>query len=101
MMHRLMQQVDNSIALGQLSGCDVPLNLDGVIRRDLFFVYTTQAKKHVHEMMVVLHRNHVVFARPKQRKGSESVVYEFTNSMEVHIRIPLLLNSQIESHLIV
>lgn len=82
-MHRLMQQVDNSIALGQLSSCDLSLDLDGVIRRDLFFVYTTQAKKHVHEMMVILHRSHVVFARPKRKKGSENIIYEFTNSMEV------------------
>jgi hypothetical protein len=82
-MHRLLQQVDSSIALGHLSGCDLPLDLDGIIRRDLFFVYTTQAKKHVHEMMVMLHRSHVVFARPRRKKGSESIVYEFTNSMEV------------------
>ena len=78
-----MQQVDNSIALGQLDSCDLPINLDGVIRRDLFFVYTTQAKKHVHEMMVLMHKNHVIFARPKQRKGSDTIVYEFTNKMEV------------------
>lgn len=83
MMHGLMQQVDSSIALGHLSGCDLPLDLDGIIRRDLFFVYTTQAKKHVHEMMVMLHRSHVVFARPKRKKGTENIVYEFTNSMEV------------------
>lgn len=82
-MHRLMQQVDSSIALSQLSSCDLTLDLDSIIRRDLFFVYTTQAKKHVHEMMVILHRNHVVFARPKQKKGSENIVYEFINSMEV------------------
>ena len=82
-MHRLMQQVDNSIALGQLSECDLSIELDGIVRRDLFFVYTTQAKKHVHEMMVMLHRSHVVFARPKRTKGSENIVYEFTNSMEV------------------
>ena len=82
-MHRLMQQVDSSIALSQLSSCDLTLDLDSIIRRDLFFVYTTQAKKHVHEMMVILQRNHVVFARPKQKKGSENIVYEFINSMEV------------------
>ena len=83
-MHGLMQQVDNSIALNQLGNCQISLDLDSVIRRDLFFVYTTQAKKHVHEMMVLLQRNHVVFARPKRVKDSaDSIVYEFTNSMQV------------------
>ena len=83
MVHRLLQQVDNSVALGQLEGCDVSLDLENVVRRDLFFVYTTQAKKHAREMIVLLHRNHVVFARPKQRKGTDVIVYEFTHRMEV------------------
>ena len=87
-----MQLVDNSIALSKLNACNISLDLDGVIRQDMFYVYTTQAKKHVHEMMVLLHQDYVVFARPKQDKGSETVVYEFTNSMEVN---PLSLVSNL------
>ena len=82
-VHRLMQQVDNSIALSLLGSCPISLGLDGIVRRDLFFVYTTQAKKHVQEMMVLLHRNHVVFARPKREKANDVIVYEFANSMQV------------------
>ena len=62
MIQGVLHSTNNAMAIAKLRGCPIQLDKTRLLMAEQFNVYTTEKKKRVREMVVILHHQYVIFA---------------------------------------
>ena len=62
MIQGVLHSTNNAMAIAKLRGCPIQLDETRLLMAEQFNVYTTEKKKRVREMVVILHHQYIIFA---------------------------------------